>query len=564
MIKSKLIIIKDLTIIFLKDSYQDLNIFDKKNKNINMKSIYVWMSIIIFFVLLYLSQKAIKALMSYNQENLFLNVYMIFLTIIFAIQTVLVCVNIFYFSKDLEMILHFPIKPVELLVAKLITLESKLYITEIIFAIVPLTMYGILTSQTILYYLFEIIILIIFPIAISLIISIVMMCAMKILKYIKNKDLVQFILTFILLSAVVFVEYTAFGTLLKNKGEGESSSIQIEEGIKLINNKIKEANSCLLFINPLVETLERPNMYGFINIIKILFIDFVLFILFIITGKKTYLKDVLKNISYLTSVKNNRKKRINKYKKHNKSFSYLIKEVRNLFRNPMFFMQCVYPIITCLMITVMMSMVIIPKFREALNNETIRNQFNDLSFDITAVCIILGIIQIFFMLSPASLTAVSRDGKNAKFIKYIPISLYSQFIYKGIPQIIINIISVIGVVTTIHITIPEIKMKYIFEISMLAILLNIINSYIMLIVDLINPKLEWDTEYAVLKQNNNKIFQYVFSIISILFLIYMDNIFTDLNLEIALGYMAIIFISIIILINIFVKIKIKSLYKKIY
>ena len=65
-----------------------------------------------------------------------------------------------------------------------------------------------------------------------------MMCAMKVLKYIKNKDLVQFILTFILLSAVVFVEYTAFGTLLKNKGEGESSSIQIEEGIKLINNKI--------------------------------------------------------------------------------------------------------------------------------------------------------------------------------------------------------------------------------------------------------------------------------------------------------------------------------------
>ena len=522
------------------------------------------MSIIIFFVLLCLSQKAIKALMSYNQENLFLNVYMIFLTIIFAIQTVLVCVNIFYFSKDLEMILHFPIKPVELLVAKLITLESKLYITEIIFAIVPLTMYGILTSQTILYYLFETIILIIFPIAISLIISIVMMCAMKILKYIKNKDLVQFILTFILLSVVVFVEYTAFGTLLKNKGEGESSSIQIEEGIKLINNKIKEANSCLLFINPLVETLEKPNMYGFINIIKILFMDFVLFILFIITGKKTYLKDVLKNISYLTSVKNNKKKRINKYKKHNKSFSYLIKEIRNLFRNPMFFMQCVYPIITCLMITVMMSMVIIPKFREALNNEAIRNQFHDLSFDITAVCIILGIIQIFFMLSPASLTAVSRDGKNAKFIKYIPISLYSQFIYKGVPQIIINIISIIGVVTTIHITIPEIEVKYIFEISMLAILLNIINSYIMLIVDLINPKLEWDTEYAVLKQNNNKIFQYVFSIISILFLIYMDNIFSDLNLEIALGYMAIIFISIIIVINIFVKIKIKSLYKKIY
>ena len=39
MIKSKLIVIKDLTKIFLKDSYQDLNIFDKKNKNINTLAI---------------------------------------------------------------------------------------------------------------------------------------------------------------------------------------------------------------------------------------------------------------------------------------------------------------------------------------------------------------------------------------------------------------------------------------------------------------------------------------------------------------------------------------------
>lgn len=59
MIKSKLIIIKDLTIIFLKDSYQDLNIFDKKIKykyEVNLcldEYNYI-------FVLLYLSQKQLK------------------------------------------------------------------------------------------------------------------------------------------------------------------------------------------------------------------------------------------------------------------------------------------------------------------------------------------------------------------------------------------------------------------------------------------------------------------------------------------------------------------------
>ena len=44
----------------------------------------------------------------------------------------------------------------------------------------------------------------------------------------------------------------------------------------------------------------------------------------------------------------------------------------------------------------------------------------------------------------------------------------------------------------------------------------------MLIVDLLKPKLDWDTEYAVLKQNNNKIFQYVFTVFIILLLIYLN------------------------------------------
>ena len=51
-----------------------------------------------------------------------------------------------------------------------------------------------------------------------------------------------------------------------------------------------------------------------------------------------------------------------------------------------------------------------------------------------------------------------------------------------------------------------------------SMILNALNSYSMIIVDLLNPKLEWDSEYEILKQNNNRYFQYAFTVIVILIL----------------------------------------------
>lgn len=75
----------------------------------------------------------------------------------------------------------------------------------------------------------------------------------------------------------------------------------------------------------------------------------------------------------------------------------------------------------------------------------------------------------------------------------------------------------------------------------------------MLIVDLIRPKLEWDTEYEVFKQNNNKIFQYAFSVIIILLLMYFNNIFKDVEINTALMITSLILLILIILILFIVK-----------
>lgn len=555
MIKNKLKKIIDLTKIFLKDSYQNMNIINKEKNKINKKSVYVWGMVIICLALFYISNEIISKLRSIGQESIFLNIYFLILTVLIIFQTILVCTNIFYFSKDIEFILPLPIKSEELLIAKFCTLVCTLYISEIIFGIIPISMYGILTNATFLFFIYEFLIFATFPIFLAIGVSIIMMFVMKISKFIKNKDLFQVIITLLLLIVMFLIEYKCIGSIFLdyNQSDITTEQQQIIERIEEFNNRIKISNKYFLVVNPSIKILEKNDFKSILELIKIILIDIISFGIFIFIGKITYLKDILKNTAYL---KNNKNKKINLYKKSKKKNigkSYMIKEFKSLFRNPMFFMQCVYPVLIFLVTIIIMSVILVPKLEELFNNEEFIKSIGSLSFDLSVVYLILGGIQILFMISITSLTAISREGKQAIVMKYLPISYYKQFIYKGIPQIFINMISIIVILSLVFICIPSINVLTKIIMFILAILLNIINSYSMLIVDLIRPKLEWDTEYEVFKQNNNKIFQYAFSVIIILLLMYFNNIFKDVEINTALMITALILLILIILILFIVK-----------
>lgn len=56
----------------------------------------------------------------------------------------------------------------------------------------------------------------------------------------------------------------------------------------------------------------------------------------------------------------------------------------------------------------------------------------------------------------------------------------------------------------------------------------------MLIVDLRRPNLYWDSEYSVVKKNNNKAFQYILMIANVLFLMYIAKLLENLSIEVVL------------------------------
>lgn len=566
MIKIKIKKIIDLTTIFLRDSYQNIDIINPKTHKLNKKSIFLWMLVILFLALLFVSDKIIKYLVASGQPEIFLNIYFLMMAILMIFQTILVCTNVFYFSKDLEFVLPLPISPIELLISKFGTLIFKLYISEIMFGVIPIFIYGIRTDASLLFFIYALIVFLLFPIFLALVVSMIMMFVMKISKFIKNKDVFQVVITFLLMAILLMMEYKVIGNIIVNNGQVEiNDESQILEKVVEFNDRIKESNKYFLVINPSVEILVNSNITSILPILELIVIDTVTFVIFIFIGKQTYLKDILKNTTYLIN-KSNKNANLNLQKKCKKKSirkTYIFKEFKSLFRNPMFFMQCVYPALTWLITIVIMSIIIMPKIEIALTNQEFRNMIGDLSFDITVVYMILGLMQVLFMTSTASLTAISREGKNAIVMKYMPVSFFKQFIYKGIPQIFINTISIIVILGIVRYAISSLSWNYIISIFVLAMLLNIINSYSMLLIDLLRPKLNWDTEYAVLKQNNNKIFQYVFTVLIIVLLIYLYKIFENVNLDIALLITGMLFVTIVLIINIVVKIKQNELFKRI-
>ncbi len=565
MIKDNIKIIKDLTKIFLKSAYQDINIINKETKKINKRSVFVWLILIVSLALFYISNEIIKALVSSGYPEVFLSIYFLVLAIFIMFQTILVCTNIFYFSKDIELILPFPIKPVNLLIAKFNTLICTLYVSEAIFGIIPICIYGILTHSTLLFYIYAVLIFIFFPVFLALVLSIIMMFVMKISKFIKNKEIFQTIITLLLVTSIFIVEYNVINNIFIQNKEIEivENNFQIADKLIEFNNKIETSNKLFLVINPAVKVLKNSNLQNIFEIIKIILINFITFIIFIFIGKKTYLKDILKNTSYLIKTSN---KRINLYKKCKKNIifkAYIKKEFKNLFRNSMVFMQCVYPMIISLITVIIISIILLPKLNEVLNNPDIKQLIGNLEFDLSIVYIILSGIQVLFMISPASLTSISRDGKNASFMKYIPISYFRQILYKGLPQIFINSISVIIIIGILYYAFPSIGIVNVLLVFISSMILNALNSYSMIIVDLLNPKLEWDSEYEILKQNNNRYFQYAFTVIVILILVYLNKVLEGINLNLAIIITSIVFLFILIIELILIKIRENKLMKKI-
>ena len=529
-----------LTKIFLKNSFSNMSsgmgISNNGKSKIASKILYTILFIYLAGIIIFFSYNIIDGLKMIQQETVFVGMILFMVLAITAIQTIFSSINILYFTKDNEYLLPLPLKPYQIIFARTNVMLITQYLIIFLVGIIPLTLYGILTNANSTFYILMLISIVLIPILPVLLISIVVMIIMSFAKITKNRNKFQLIATILLLVIAIAISISTSGM------NDKMSSEEMAQMVLQANGMIVLLNGYFPTVEYLINALTTASLsMAVLEILKTIGLTAIGFIIYMLIAQKIYFKGLIGNLFGGGAKKSNKAISQKEYENSKLYKSYIEKKIKILIRNPIFLMQCLVPAI---LIPILMIVITLGGIYSESGKGEMQELINMLQTiqtnSFTIMCVILGIIQFFTMFIYISITAVSRDGGNAVFMKYIPVSLYKQYIYKIAPNIVMNIITILitmGVAQyLLHLPILTFILLFI-----VATIMGILQSILMIIVDLKRPKLEWDTEYAVVKQNLNLIFPVILSMINIAIIVILGIILNSLNVYIGLVITGVIF-----------------------
>lgn len=446
---------------------------------------------------------------------LFANFGIVFFKSIFEI------LNVLYFSKDLKILLRMPINAIDIVHSKLLKIITSEYEMELIMLGIPMIVYGIIEKLSVLYFLYIPIILIIVPIIPISITALIVALIMRITNKLKNKSKAMYVTIIISFFVVNFILFFLGGNGFSAK-VFENAILQ-ENGLAiLIANKLK-------LIIPIMNTLlNYNNIDGIKNILLYSLISFDSYIISILLISPIYLNGVIGTI--INGDKKILKKKIDlkliDFKQKTPKKSYLIKEYKIIRRSPIFFIQCLLmPILFSI------SVLIIALFMVAFTRIFGYNIIKEITLRVNqswGTGAFLSISQIFYMLNFTSIIAISKEEKWAILCKYLPIKLSRQINMKLLIGKISNFIASIAVIFWYYVcTLNLINTIFVL---LICFELNIFGEKIKILIDLQNPKINWDNEYTMMKQNTNVMFELFYTMLIIIFLIGIGFILKDLTL----------------------------------
>ena len=481
-----------LTKILLKNSFQG----EKKNKSKTIGRLLVLLAYILIFgylaaIVVFLCYQLLNFLIKLNQPAIYLNLILGATVAVALFRTLFSAVNVLYFSKDLEYLLPLPINPSKILMAKWNVLVISNYIIEIFIVLPALILYGIMLDQGVLYYLYAALVFVLLPVIPVILISFLMSILMRFTKFIKNKDFVQYLTVAITLLIVIGVQFIGTGEQI--------TEAEVYEMLTKTNGVVEYMSKAFSTITVSLKALiNSENLSGLINIVILFVVTVIFYILLAKFYSKMYIKSATSSLS--NGIKRKENLKISGYKQNSKVGSYIKKEFLNLIRNPIFCMQCILPPILFPFIFA------IPIYLEISKDEVATSEFMQVANSFLAspamLGIVLAILGFIFMFNFISATAVSRDSENAILMKTFPISLKKQTIYKMLPAVIMNVFPILFVLVVLKLLVG-VSYIYLGIITFLAMLVNFLVNYIGIIIDLKNPKLNWSSEYTVVKQNMN-------------------------------------------------------------
>jgi ABC-2 type transport system permease protein len=489
-----------------------LNLRPVKSGKSNIKRILITLLIFAAFLPMMLgignlAMSGYHVLSEIRQEGMILGIGFSLSSLAVFFFGIFYVMSFFYYSRDIESLLPLPLKPSEILSAKFTVTLFYEYLTEAIFLAPILTGFGIASKAGPVYYLYSILLFIALPILPLIYASVISMSVMGFTGLAKNKDRFR-----IVGGIAAMILAVAINTYITKLGSSSMSARELQELLEQGNNSYVKTMSGIFFSNrfAVMALLNSEALKGFVNLILFVLICILFIMLFISLGESIYFKGVAGMSEASAKRRMFSEMELERSSKQKPTLSaYTIKELKLLFRTPVYFMNCIlmnflYPVF------IMLPLLIQPDEMKEL--QTLGTYIEDGRGSAVVLAAAFGISAFITSTNGIAASAISREGSNIFTCKYLPVSYKTQIMAKALSGISMGVVGTLSMLLAAAAFLPV--PAYLLLLSAAAGSFGIVfSSFAGILIDLSFPKLIWDNEQKAVKQNFNVVLNMLISIL---------------------------------------------------
>lgn len=480
-----------LTRVLLKNSLGMMS--DGKSRKALNTVLYIVLAICMIplsFTLYMMFDAAMTQLLPLQQKGAVLALGFHISSLVTFLFSIFLIPSIFYFSKDSETLLALPLPPQTILSAKFSVCLVYEYAFTLIVCMPLFLAYANHAQISIVYILFAILLFMSLPIYPLVLSSIITMLLMRFVPFFKNRD------RFNMIAGILSIVFAFSFSFLMN------SSTMTNDPNALITMLVQGHNSMIsLFsrIFPAIPFAANAVIDGdAVSLVIYLLITAAALGVLVLLGRWLYFKGAIGFSETKSSRKALSAKDYSRVLRHSKVRTYLIKEMRLLIRTPVYALNCIG---MCLLMPIMLLVIFL-----TTDTDTLLQQLPDITpyLDGKLPYAILAGMAIGFLFSNLNLisaTAISREGTNLSFMKYIPMTLKEQLHAKVLSGILMSVVSMLLTMLCIYYLLPIFPLFWYLLAAASSLITIVLGNYASLALDILHPKLVWEQEAAAVKQN---------------------------------------------------------------
>lgn len=462
----------------------------KKALNVFIYGVLAVCMILLGFTLYMMFNTAMAQLQPLQQEGAVLALGFHISSLVTFLFSIFLIPSIFYFSKDSETLLALPLPPQTILSAKFSVCLVYEYAFTLIVCVPLYIAYANNAAIGIPYILLALVIFITLPIYPLVLSSIITMLLMRFVPFFKNRDrfnMIAGILSIILAFGFSFAMNS--GTIAEDPNALISMLTQGNNSMISLFSKIFPA------IPFAAEALISSDA---LQLVYYILITCAALAVLVILGKWLYFKGAIGFSETKSSRKELSAKDFARVSRHSKVRTYLIKELRLLIRTPVYAINCIG---MCILMPIMLLVIFI-----TADADVLLQQLPDITPYLDGMlpyAVLAGMASgfLFSNLNMISSTAISREGTNISFMKYIPMSLKQQLQAKVLSGILMSVISMLLTMVCVYFLLPIFPLTWYFAAAAASLITIVLGNYASLALDILHPKLVWEQEAAAVKQN---------------------------------------------------------------